>query len=202
GEPLTAKSALGALTYKLEASQVPPGGDPDRIFTTDTFGTYIAFGTRIENLVGSPGNDEATGNALANSILGGAGNDTITGNRQSDNLDGGEGNDFIYAGKGLDVITGGGGDDLISGDRGNDTIISGVGRDRIVLQPDGGTETIVDFTDSLDVFVLAEGLSFAQLSIAPSGNATAIQIRNTGQVLALLPGVALSSIGQSDFAIA
>jgi Ca2+-binding RTX toxin-like protein len=169
------------------------------ITTTVTFGTYIAFGANIENLVGSPGNDEATGNALVNNIQGGAGNDTITGLRQSDNLDGGEGNDSIYGGKGLDVLTGGGGDDLISGGRGNDTIASGLGRDRIILEPDGGTETIVDFTDSFDLFVLADGLSFEQLSIAPLGNATAIQIRNTGQVLALLPGVALSSIGQSDF---
>ena len=198
GKPLTAKSALGDQSYYLQLSQLSPGV-PDRIYTTETFGTYIAFGANIENLVGSPGNDEIVGNELANSILGGAGNDTITGGRGSDILDGGEGNDYIYGGKGLDVLTGGGGDDLLWGGQGNDTIISGLGRDRIVLQPDGGTDTIVDFADGVDLLVLVQGLRFEQLSIAPSVNGTEIRLASTGQVLAMLPGIALSSIGQSDF---
>ncbi len=198
GQPLTAKSALGSQSYYLELSQLSPGV-PDRLYTTETFGTYIAFGANIENLVGSPANDEIVGNELANSILGGAGNDTITGGRGSDTLDGGEGNDYIYGGKGLDVLTGGGGDDLLWGGQGNDTIISGLGRDRIVLQPDGGTDTILDFADGVDLLVLVQGLRFEQLSIAPSVNGTEIRLGSTGQVLAMLPGIALSSIGQSDF---
>jgi len=199
GKPLTAKSALGDLSYYLQTSQVPVGSDLDELYTTETFGTYIAFGADIENLVGSPGNDQVLGNELANSILGSAGNDTISGGRQSDTLDGGEGNDYVYGSKGLDVLTGGGGDDLLWGGRGNDTIITGVGIDGIVLQPDGGTDTIVDFADGVDLLVLVDGLRFEQLSIVPSGNDTEIRIGSTGQVLALLPGIALSSIGESDF---
>lgn len=198
GKPLTAKSALGDLSYKLQLSQLSPGV-PDRIYATETFGTYIAFGANIENLVGSPGNDEAVGNESANSILGGAGNDTITGGRQSDTLDGGEGNDYLSGSKGLDVLTGGGGDDLLWGGQGNDTIIGGFGRDRIVLQPDGGMDTIVDFADGFDFLALAQGLRYEQLSIAPSANGTEIRLASTGQVLAMLPGIALSAIGQSDF---
>jgi Ca2+-binding RTX toxin-like protein len=201
GKPLTAKSALGAMTYKLEALQVPLGADRDRLYTTDTFGTYIAFGANIENLVGSPGKDEVVGNELANSILSGAGNDTISGGRQSDTLEGGEGGDYIYGNKGDDVLIGGGGADLLWGARGNDTIVTGVGVDGIVLQPDGGTDTIVDFADGVDLLVLIDGLRFEQLSIATSGNDTVIRIGSTGQVLALLSGMALSSIGQSDFLI-
>ncbi|MEP6488901.1 M10 family metallopeptidase C-terminal domain-containing protein [Microcoleus vaginatus GB2-A3] len=201
GKPLTAKSALGDLGYYLEPSQLPPGADRDRLYTTETFGTYIAFGADIENLVGSPGNDQVLGNELANSILGSAGTDTISGGRQSDSLDGGEGGDYIYGDKGMDVLTGGGGADLLRGGRGNDTIITGVGIDGIVLQPDGGTDTIVDFADGVDWLVLVDGLTFEQLSIVPSGNDTEIRIGSTGQVLAVLPGMALSSIGQSDFLI-
>ncbi len=200
GKPLTAKSALGDLSYYLQLSQLSPGV-PDRLYTTETFGTYIAFGADIENLVGSSGNDQVLGNELANSILGSAGTDTISGGRQSDSLDGGEGGDYIYGDKGMDVLTGGGGADLLRGGRGNDTIITGVGIDGIVLQPDGGTDTIVDFADGVDLLVLVDGLRFEQLSIVPSGNDTEIRIGSTGQVLALLPGMALSSIGPSDFLI-
>ncbi len=201
GKPLTAKSALGDLGYYLEPSQLPPGADRDRVYTTETFGTYIAFGADLENLVGSPGNDQVLGNKLPNSILGSAGNDTISGGRQSDSLDGGEGGDYIYGDKGMDLLTGGGGADLLRGGQGNDTIITGVGIDGIVLQPDGGTDTIVDFADGVDWLVLVDGLRFEQLSIVPSGNDTEILIGSTGQVLALLPGMPLSSIGQSDFLI-
>jgi len=201
GKPLTAKSALGDLSYYLQTSQVAVGSDLDRLYTTETFGTYIAFGAAIENLVGSPGNDQVLGNELANSILGSAGNDTISGGRQSDSLDGGEGGDYIYGDKGMDLLTGGGGGDLLRGGRGNDTIITGVGFDDIVLQPDGGTDTIVDFAPGVDLLVLVDGLRFEQLSIVPSGNDTEIRIGSTGQVLALLPGMALSSIGPSDFLV-
>ncbi|MBD1826575.1 M10 family metallopeptidase C-terminal domain-containing protein [Microcoleus vaginatus GB1-A2] len=200
GKPLTAKSALGDQSYYLQLSQLSPGV-PDRLYTTETFGTYIAFGADIENLVGSPGNDQVLGNELANSILGSAGTDTISGGRQSDSLDGGEGGDYIYGDKGMDVLTGGGGADLLRGGRGNDTIITDVGVDGIVLELGGGTDTIVDFADGVDLLVLVDGLRFEQLSIVPSGNDTEIRIGSTGQVLALLPGMALSSIGQSDFLI-
>ncbi|MEG4442404.1 M10 family metallopeptidase [Microcoleus sp. AT9_B5] len=199
GKPLTAKSALGDLGYYLETSQVALGSDLDRLYTTETFGTYIAFGADIENLVGSLGDDQVLGNELANSILGSAGIDTISGGRQSDSLDGGEGGDYIYGDKGMDLLTGGGGGDWLQGGRANDTIITGVGVDGIVLEPDGGTDTILDFAPGVDWLVLVDGLTFEQLSIVPSGNDTEIRIGSTGQVLALLTGMALSSIGESDF---
>lgn len=201
GKPLTAKSALGDLGYYIQPSQGALGTDLDRLYTTETFGTYIAFGADIENLVGSSGNDQVLGNELPNSILGSAGTDTISGGRQSDSLDGGEGGDYIYGDKGMDVLTGGGGGDLLRGGRANDTIITDVGIDGIVLQPDGGTDTIVDFAPGVDLLVLVDGLRFEQLSIVPSGNDTEIRIGSTGQVLALLPGMALSSIGPSDFLV-
>ncbi|MEZ2227786.1 MAG: M10 family metallopeptidase C-terminal domain-containing protein [Microcoleus sp.] len=202
GKSLTAKSALGDLNYYLEPSQLPPGADPDRFYWTENFGTYIAFGASIENLVGSPGNDEAVGNELANSILGGAGDDTISGLRQNDTLDGGEGDDYLYGNKGNDVLTGGGGDDVLWGGQGNDAIITGFGRDRIVLQPDGGTDTILDFADGFDYLALVQGLKFEQLSIVPSANGTAIKLGSTGQVLVELPGTPISAIGKFDFLVA
>lgn len=201
GKPLTAKSALGDLSYYLETSQVAVGSELDRLYTTETFGTYIAFGADIENLVGSPGNDQVLGNELANSILSSAGNDTISGGRQNDSLDGGEGADDIYGDKGMDLLTGGGGGDWLQGGRGNDTIISGAGFDDIVLELGAGTDTIVDFAPDVDWLVLVDGLRFEQLSIVPSGNDTEIRLGSTGQVLALLAGIPLSSIREFDFVV-
>lgn len=79
---------LNALTYIAEVA-----GTPNTTLTTNEFGTYIAFNVDIENLVGSGGNDEITGNSLANTIFANAGNDVIQGELGNDLVYGGQGND-------------------------------------------------------------------------------------------------------------
>jgi hypothetical protein len=63
----------------------------------------INFGSLIENATGGAGNDQLTGNELANQLLGGSGNDRLAGLGGDDKLDGGAGVDFaVYTGKHAD----------------------------------------------------------------------------------------------------
>jgi len=62
----------------------------------------IAFGSIIENAIGTFKNDRIVGNEEDNILVGGDGNDTIHG---------AEGNDSIHAGLGNDSLSGGGGED-------------------------------------------------------------------------------------------
>lgn len=58
----------------------------------------IAAGTTIEKFYGGDGNDNITGNSVANEIHGGRGNDTLNGGAGNDTLDGGAGTDTaLYA---------------------------------------------------------------------------------------------------------
>jgi serralysin len=58
----------------------------------------IAFGTTIQNAVGSSGNDTIVGNDVANALKGGPGDDILEGNGGDDTLDGGTGtNTALYA---------------------------------------------------------------------------------------------------------
>lgn len=54
----------------------------------------IAFGAAIEHAVGGSGDDDITGNDLANLLRGGAGNDRLFGGGGNDVLDGGAGTDI------------------------------------------------------------------------------------------------------------
>ena len=77
----------------------------------------IAFGTQIENAVGSTNNDQLTGNSQSNIIDGLDGQDAIWGGAGNDLLTGGAGNDRFFIGIGDD-------DDVISENQlaGRDTL--------------------------------------------------------------------------------
>ena len=220
GEILTAKSAINSLTYTAEIVGTRT------TLTTNEFGTYIAFNVDIENLVGSGGNDEITGNSLANTIfanagndviqgelgndlvyggqgndqiLGGDGDDILFGDRNEDTLDGGSGNDIIFGGKSSDQIMGGEGDDLLFGDLENDVLTGGNGRDQFVLAAGRGTDTITDFQVGVDQIALAGGLTFDQLIIAAEGNGTVIRVANSNESLAMLTGIPVNALGSVNF---
>jgi hypothetical protein len=77
--------------------------------------------THIQNVIGSAGNDNLTGNALGNILIGGAGTNIITG---------GSGRSLLIGGTGPTTITGGsGGDILIAGTTifdGNETALMAI----------------------------------------------------------------------------
>ena len=60
----------------------------------------------IENILGSPWNDDLVGNGSRNVIKGGSGDDTIVGRRSSDHLYGGLGDDILRGKQGSDVLDG------------------------------------------------------------------------------------------------
>ncbi len=77
-----------------------------------TYNIAIAYGADIENASGGGGNDQITGNDLANTLLGYGGNDLINGGAGNDQLSGGDGSDVaVYSGNhadySIDAIFGG-----------------------------------------------------------------------------------------------
>ncbi len=78
-------------------------------------GTATAVGGSIQNfqhVYGGEGNDQLTGNSLANILEGRGGDDTLVGNAGGDTLVGGDGNDSLNGGAGSDFLVGGQGDDF------------------------------------------------------------------------------------------
>jgi len=95
----------------------------------------------MEDVEGSPQDDQIQGNRLANilnggggadSILGFAGDDTIDGGVGNDSIAGAEGNDYLRGGDGVDLIVGMDGNDDINGNKGNDNLGGGNGDDWVV----------------------------------------------------------------------
>jgi Ca2+-binding RTX toxin-like protein len=78
----------------------------------------------IENVIGSSGDDQITGDSKNNIISGGkGGNDSLSGNDGDDSLYGGvDGNDSLYGGRGNDTLNGGPGSgvDFLDGGDGSD----------------------------------------------------------------------------------
>ncbi|MEM8576508.1 MAG: calcium-binding protein [Pseudomonadota bacterium] len=125
-------------------------GTGSAVWNGTTF-TYSISG--IEWVRGSSGDDDLTGDMLANEFEAGAGDDTVNagagddevdgdfgadvidGEEGADDLDGGAGNDTIDGGAGNDTIEGDDGDDDLDGGDGNDSINAGLNNDSV----DGGT---------------------------------------------------------------
>ena len=85
----------------------------------------IAFGTVIEDVIGSPVTDVLIGNSAANRLDGRGGDDHLSGLAGNDILLGGEGNDRLEGGEGDDVLDGGAGDDFLDGGTGLDIALYG-----------------------------------------------------------------------------
>ena len=98
---------------------------------------------RVENVIGSGGNDNLTGNSGSNSLTGRNGND---------------------------IISGLGGEDFLTGSQGADSLTGGEGSDQFVyLNPNEGGDTITDFVVGTDkIAAVASGfggeLSAGELS--------------------------------------
>ena len=91
------------------------GGDADG-------DTLVDMGDdQIENVVGSPHDDELTGNRGDNTLSGLGGNDELDGLRGDDTLMGGSGDDDLDGGRGDDTLEGGYGADVLTGGDGSDT---------------------------------------------------------------------------------
>ncbi len=182
-------------------------------------GDDTIFGDRGEDLLfGEDGNDDILGNEGKDTIEGGLSNDTLNGNGNFDFLDGGDGedilsgdrgndtliggadNDTLRGGTGTDFLEGGDGDDLLSGEQGRDLLSGGHGNDIFVLQSHQGKDTIVDFSDGIDLLGLSNGLNFDNLTIVQNGLNTSIHdLTNNNATLAILSNVNATDINAHDF---
>ncbi len=128
-------------------------------------------------------------------------NDVINGQGGSDILVGRSGDDLLRGGEGDDVLLdGGAGNDRLDGGVGNDGLFGGADADQFVLRAGDGADTIFDFEDEIDSFLLADGLEFEQLGIDSSNGDTLISIVETRELLVSLIGVDASDISSEDFA--
>jgi len=150
---------------------------------------------------GGIGDDTLYGGKGFDILTGGAGNDFIFGNRGEDILSGQKADDTLYGGQGNDILLGGEGNDFLSGDLGDDTLVGEVGSDRFLLSINSGIDTIDDFEVGQDLLVLANGLTFSQLTIAQDSGATLIRFAQTGEILASLTGVSANTISAENFGL-
>ena len=114
-------------------------------------------------------------------------------------LTGGPGNDRLFGGRGDDFLRGSDGDDLLAGDRGNDVLQGNSGADSFLLVEGFGSDTVLDFEDGRDRFLLAGPLTFADLTFQTQGNST--EIRTGPELLATVVGVDSTLLTSSDFGV-
>ncbi len=132
----------GADTYVLSATTAPATVNLEaEEATSSVTGTdeLIDF----ENVIGSLGDDEITGNDEANDLNGSLGDDEIKGGEGDDTLQGDEGNDELEgeAGDDLFVATVGDGDDTYDGGEGEDTFDASELTERVEIDLEAGTVT-------------------------------------------------------------
>lgn len=149
--------------------------DPDGVVLDLREGAYsqfgdhedvaIAFGTVIENAIGSEFDDMIFGNEARNDLKGGGLNDTLYGGKGRDTVEGGGGQDTLRGGGSSDWLFGQGGRDTLRGERGNDKLEGGGGKDTFIFETDGGRDKILDFEDGMDTIDLRD-FAFADLDTA------------------------------------
>jgi Ca2+-binding RTX toxin-like protein len=136
---------------------------------------WIAFGTVIENVVGSYSADFVYGNDASNLLDGRSGNDTLFG---------GAGNDSLDGGAGADALDGGAGDDVYIVDSIADTVteLANGGEDAV--------ESFVDYTLSSAV----ERMTLKGFAISGFGNLLDNVIIGNGSANILSGGVGADTL--------
>jgi Ca2+-binding RTX toxin-like protein len=153
GTPVTVYDKQGVEL--LDFSQAPVGialidlnsSKAQQVFGA---GSTLTLKTKIENLIGTPFDDQIRGNSLANVLWGRGGSDTVYGSSGNDSLFGEDGNDKLFGDSGNDLLVGGDGDDTLDGGAGNDRLFGDSGQDSLLGQ--AGNDLLVggDDRDTLD----------------------------------------------------
>jgi Ca2+-binding RTX toxin-like protein len=217
GGILTTESAYNGTSYEAR------GDSSLTTYNTTTYGTAIAFGVTIENLIGTSSKDSIYGNNAANSINGGDGNDLIEGKGGRDSLfgdlgkdilKGGGGNDTLNGGNGDDQLLGNGGEDYLIGDAGNDILTGGTGRDYFVFESlSQGIDTIKDWLHGEDKILIKNSFgatSLSQFSYAVStgdllfNNQQFAKLNNLSFDIStdlLIQGITVASLGDTDASV-
>ncbi|MDX1976205.1 MAG: hypothetical protein SFT94_00900, partial [Pseudanabaenaceae cyanobacterium bins.68] len=184
----------------FEIPPTPRVGTPDADFLDLTDNADLQYANQGNDTIsGRGGNDSLFGGADQDLISGGNGTDLLFGNRGNDTLNGDAGNDFLYGGQGDDIVIGGSGNDTLTGDLGVDTLTGGFGSDVFILRNSSGLDTVTDFEPGTDLFALADGIKFQDISIQPGGTDTLISLTLTGEILARVSNTSAGSLGAGNF---
>jgi Ca2+-binding RTX toxin-like protein len=135
------------------------GGGADRI-AGGAGDDAMSGGDGADIMFGGAGGDQMDGGAGADRLKGNDGNDSLAGGLGNDRLEGNQGDDFLRGQAGDDTILGGGGRDRINGGSGDDALTGGSAIDTFVFlqvpNGGGGTNTITDFQDGLDLLDISD----------------------------------------------
>jgi Ca2+-binding RTX toxin-like protein len=129
-------------------------------------------------LAGASGVDSLTGSSITTSRV--QGNTTLVSTSSNSTLIGSSGNDTLI------------------GSQGSTTLIGNGGADLFVVQIKTGIDQVMDFTDGQDKLMLANSLTFGQLSLTQQGQDTLISANNTP--LMLLHNISSNLITAADIA--
>ncbi len=185
------------------------GGDGQDNLFGNVGNDLLDGGLSADVLDGGDGADMLLGNQGDDLLFGDLGDDLLMGDEGDDFLDAGEGKDILFAdmgndtltgGEGDDFLRGGTGDDLLDGGEGNDRLFGDSGADQFLLRLGEGMDMVFNFSDGEDSFLLANGLTFDQLTITSSGYSSAITV--AGEQLATVFGVPANLITEADFTVA
>lgn len=135
--------------------------------------------------------------------LGGTGDsDLIAGGGGADAIAGGGGNDFVEGGAGDDNVAGGPGNDRIVGGTGNDILTGDSGFDRFVMQPGGGSDTVTDFEDGIDLLDLTGFASLNAKQAVENALAGSVILTFGDGTKVTLQGIELADFSLDDVLIA
>ena len=173
----------------------------DTVFWAQDGDDFVFGGSGNDQLNGDDGDDLLSGSRGRDVLRGGGDDDFLSGGDEADLLLGGEGSDRLFGNDGADTLLGGTGDDILFGGDGSNVLDGGQGEDRlrlssgddmITLRQGDGIDTILGFAPGRVSFLLADGLTFADLSFQQGQNSTNIVAGD--EVLAQVIGVAAPSL--------
>ena len=178
---------------------------------TGTNGRDIIDGRGSKDTIfGLAGNDTLFGRSGKDTLDGGDGDDELQGNNGKDILEGGNGNDTLIGGSGKDILLGGNGNDELQGNNGKDTLdggsgndilSGGAGRDFFVLRIGEGEDSIADYVDNSDRFILADGLQFTDLNLIQNGDNAQIQLVASDEILVTVASTSVDVLDSNDFVL-
>ncbi len=113
----------------------------------------------------------------------------------------GSGNDILRGGSGSNILYGGGGDNVLEGGFGTTTMFGGSGNNKFVIRSTDGLDMIQDFKLGRDRIVLADGLTYDQLTVTQdqAASSASIFLKSTGKLLAVVNNLGTSSLNASAF---
>jgi Ca2+-binding RTX toxin-like protein len=171
---ITPSGALASTPGLSSIERMFAGAGDDIVDLTSQTYTYgdviVDGGAGNDVLWTSAGNDYLIGGDGNDVADGGWGNDVIAGGDGDDRLVDQAGNNLLIGGAGNDSLTSNSGHTLMVGGTGADKIETGAGVNIIAFNRGDGADDIVTSSTSRNVLSFGKGISYADLTLARSGN--------------------------------